>query len=146
MVMPPVIPRLLFPVLLQLLVAGLLVLRQDVLETGLKLLVLLDQPFPLLLQPFPPGLSFRTVPLFEGRAGGLHAGPEAVAAGFGGGHVALITLGILLQALATQLDGISQDGRRGGAVQGSRTLHMVMRRMRMVASGVGATLGLGHSG
>jgi len=63
--MPPLIPRLLLPVLLQLVIAGLLVLRQDVLDTGLELLVLLGQLFPLLLQPFPPGLSFQTVSLFE---------------------------------------------------------------------------------
>ena len=60
-------PRLLFPILLQLLVTALLVLRQDVLETSLELVVLIGQLFPLLLQPFPPGLSFGTVPLLECR-------------------------------------------------------------------------------
>src|SRR3954465_10360800 len=83
MVMPPLVSRFLLPLILELLVAGLLVFRQDVLETGLELLILVGQLLPLLLQPFLPGLSFRTVSLFECSTGDLHAGPETVTAGLG---------------------------------------------------------------
>ncbi len=146
-VMPPLVSRFLLPFILELLVAGLLVFRQDVLETGFELVVLVGQLFQLLLQPFAPGLSLRTVSLFEGSAGGLHAGPKAVAAGLGCRHVALVSLSILLQGLAAQLNGISQDRRCRRSVQGGRTLHVVMMRgTGMVAGGIRATLGLGHSG
>src|SRR6187549_1945866 len=111
MVVPPLVSRFLLPFILELLVAGLLVLCQNVLETGLELLVLVGQLFPLLLHPFPPGLSFRAVSLFVGIAGRLHAGSQAVAARLGRRHVTVISLSILLQSRAAQLNGIPQDRR-----------------------------------